>query len=45
VAEEFPKFIKTGDAATVKLTPSKPIVVDLVSEFPPLGRFTVRDLK
>jgi len=45
VTEEFPKFIKSGDAAIVKLTPSKPMVVEAFSEFPPLGRFAVRDMK
>merc|ERR1712153_172269 len=45
VTEEFPKFIKSGDVAIVKLTPSKPMVVEAFSEFPPLGRFAVRDMK
>jgi elongation factor 1-alpha len=45
VTEEFPKFIKSGDAAIVKLTPSKSMVVEAFSEFPPLGRFAVRDMK
>jgi len=45
VTEEFPKFIKSGDAAIVRLTPSKPMVVEAFSEFPPLGRFAVRDMK
>ena len=45
VTEEFPKFIKSGDAAIVKLIPSKPMVVEAFSEFPPLGRFAVRDMK
>merc|ERR1711965_1264001 len=45
VTEEFPKHIKSGDAAIVKLTPSKPMVVEPFSEFPPLGRFAVRDMK
>jgi len=45
VTEEFPKSIKSGDAAIVKLTPSKPMVVEPFSEFPPLGRFAVRDMK
>merc|ERR1711907_910660 len=45
VTEEFPKFIKSGDAAIVKLPPSKPMVVEAFSEFPPLGRFAVRDMK
>ena len=45
VTEEFPKYIKSGDAAIVKMTPSKPMVVEAFSEFPPLGRFAVRDMK
>merc|ERR550534_1947761 len=45
VTEEFPKFIKSGDAAIVKMTPSKMMVVEAFSEFPPLGRFAVRDMK
>jgi len=45
VIEENPKFIKSGDAAIVKLEPSKPMVVEAFSEFPPLGRFAVRDMK
>merc|ERR1712087_503279 len=42
--EDDPKFIKSGDAAIVKLTPSKPMCVEAFSEFPPLGRFAVRDM-
>jgi len=45
VTEEFPKSIKSGDAAIVRMTPSKPMVVEAFSEFPPLGRFAVRDMK
>eukprot|EP00356_Strombidium_inclinatum_P002361 CAMPEP_0170479364 /NCGR_PEP_ID=MMETSP0208-20121228/622_1 /TAXON_ID=197538 /ORGANISM="Strombidium inclinatum, Strain S3" /LENGTH=442 /DNA_ID=CAMNT_0010751745 /DNA_START=20 /DNA_END=1348 /DNA_ORIENTATION=+ len=45
VTEEFPKAIKSGDAAIVKLTPSKPMVIESFAEFPPLGRFAVRDMK
>jgi elongation factor 1-alpha len=45
VTEEFPKAIKTGDAAIVKMIPSKPMVVESFQEFPPLGRFAVRDMK
>lgn len=43
--EDAPKFIKTGDAALVELVPSKPMVVESFSEFPPLGRFAVRDMR
>jgi len=45
VTEEFPKFIKSGDAGIVRMTPSKPMVVEAFNEFPPLGRFAVRDMK
>lgn len=29
----------------VKLEPSKPMVVEAFTEYPPLGRFAVRDMK
>jgi len=45
VIEEEPKFIKTGDAAMVNLIPTKPMCVEVFSEYPPLGRFAVRDMK
>jgi elongation factor 1-alpha len=45
VTEEFPKHIKSGDAGIVRMTPSKPMVVEAFNEFPPLGRFAVRDMK
>jgi len=44
-SEEFPKFIKNQDAAIVKLSPSKPMVIESFKEYPPLGRFAVRDMK
>jgi len=43
--EKLPKFIKSGDAAIVKFEPSKPMCVEPFSEFPPLGRFAVRDMR
>jgi len=43
--EEAPKNIKNGDAAIVKLVPSKPMCVESFSEYPPLGRFAVRDMR
>jgi len=43
--EQNPKFIKSGDAAIVTLVPSKPMCVEAFSEFPPLGRFAVRDMR
>ena len=45
ITEEFPKSIKSGDAGIVRMTPSKPMVVEAFSAFPPLGRFAVRDMK
>jgi len=45
VTEEFPKHIQSGDASIVKMIPSKPLTVEAFSEFPPLGRFAVRDMK
>jgi len=43
--EDNPKFIKSGDAAIVQLVPSKPMCVEAFSEYPPLGRFAVRDMR
>merc|ERR1719415_308462 len=43
--EAAPKFIKTGDAGIVKLVPSKPMCVESFADFPPLGRFAVRDMR
>merc|ERR1712113_1287392 len=43
--EDNPKMIKNGDAAMVKMVPSKPMCVEVFSEFPPLGRFACRDMK
>jgi len=43
--EDNPKFVKSGDAAIVTLVPSKPMCVEAFSEYPPLGRFAVRDMK
>lgn len=43
--EKNPKFIKNGDAAFVEMVPSKPMCVEQFTEFPPLGRFAVRDMR
>jgi elongation factor 1-alpha len=43
--EAFPKNIKSGDSAIVKMVPSKPMCVESFSEYPPLGRFAVRDMR
>jgi len=43
--EDNPKMVKSGDAAMVDLVPSKPMCVEAFSQYPPLGRFAVRDMK
>jgi elongation factor 1-alpha len=43
--EENPKFVKSGDAAIVKMIPMKPMCVESFADFPPLGRFAVRDMR
>jgi elongation factor 1-alpha len=43
--EKEPKNIKSGDAAMVKLVPTKPMCVESFQEYPPLGRFAVRDMR
>jgi elongation factor 1-alpha len=40
-----PKSIKSGDAAIIDLVPSKPMCVETFTDFPPLGRFAVRDMR
>ena len=43
--EDFPKFLKSGDAGQIKLAPTKPLCVETFSTYAPLGRFAVRDMK
>jgi len=43
--EKEPKSVKSGDAAMVKLVPTKPMCVETFAEYPPLGRFAVRDMR
>ena len=43
--EDFPKFLKSGDAGQVRLAPTKPFCVETFSTYAPLGRFAVRDMK
>merc|ERR1712168_1351285 len=45
VLEEAPKMVKSGDAAMVKMVPSKPMCVEPFSKYAPLGRFAVRDMR
>ncbi len=44
VVQEKPDFIKTGDAARIKVIPSKPFVIEKQGDFPELARFAVRDM-
>jgi len=43
--EAEPKEIKNQEAAIVQLVPQKGMVVETFNEYPPLGRFAVRDMK
>ena len=45
VLEENPKFVKTGRRRMVTLEPTKPLCVESFAEYPPLGRFAVRDMR
>ena len=42
--QEHPDYIKTGDAAIVKLKPAKLIVIEKQSDIPQLARFAIRDM-
>ncbi|MEM7827019.1 MAG: translation elongation factor EF-1 subunit alpha [Candidatus Aenigmatarchaeota archaeon] len=42
--QEKPDYIKTGDAAIIKVKPTKPLVIEKQSEFPQLARFAIRDM-
>merc|ERR1712032_776603 len=43
--EDNPAKIKSGDAAIVKMLPTKPMCVEPFSSYAPLGRFAVRDMR
>ena len=40
--EERPSYLRKGEAGMVRIVPSKPFVIERVSEIPPLARFAVR---
>jgi len=44
VLEEHPQFIKRGDMATIRVKPTKPLVIEKVSDIPQLARFAIRDM-
>ncbi len=43
VKEENPDFIKRGDAAIVKIKPTKPLVIEKQSEIPHMARLAIMD--
>merc|ERR1712141_563466 len=43
--EDNPSKIKSGDAAIVNMVPSKPMCVEAFTDYAPLGRFAVRDMR
>ncbi|MGI6472144.1 MAG: translation elongation factor EF-1 subunit alpha [Candidatus Methanomethylophilaceae archaeon] len=44
VKEENPDYLKTGDIAFVRCVPTKPMAIETAKEYPPLGRFAIRDM-
>jgi len=44
VTQEKPDFLKTGDAALVKIRPLRPLSIEAYAELPQLGRFAIRDM-
>jgi len=43
--KKLPAFVKTSQAAMIALVPTKPLCLETFSEFAPLGRFAVRDMR
>ncbi|MFP4051795.1 MAG: translation elongation factor EF-1 subunit alpha [Thermoplasmata archaeon] len=44
VEEENPDFLKNGDAAIVKVKPTRNLSIERVEDFSELGRFAIRDM-
>ncbi|MDO8870757.1 MAG: translation elongation factor EF-1 subunit alpha [Methanobacteriaceae archaeon] len=44
VDEENPDYLKTGNAAIVKIKPTKPMVIEKIKDIPHMGRFAIRDM-
>ncbi|MGI0013034.1 MAG: translation elongation factor EF-1 subunit alpha, partial [Nitrososphaera sp.] len=42
--EQNPKFLKTGDAAIVRIKPVRPLAIETFKDFPEIGRFALRDM-
>ena len=45
VVETNPEYLRNGDAAIVTLVPTRPMCVESFAEYPPLGRFAIRDMR
>ncbi|TKC47526.1 hypothetical protein EI555_018979 [Monodon monoceros] len=43
--EGGPKFLKSSDAAIIDIVPGKPVCVESLSDYPPLGHFAIRDMR
>lgn len=44
IKEYNPEGIRTGDASLVEMIPHKPMVLEVFNNYPPLGRFAIRDM-
>jgi len=44
VVEENPDYIQTGDMATIRVRPTRPLVIERASDLPQLSRFAIRDM-
>ena len=42
--QKNPDFLKSGDVAIVRIKPLKAVVIEKFADFPPLGRFAIRDM-
>ena len=45
VLELDPEGVSEGEACIVEMEPTKPLSLESFHEFPPLGRFSVRDMR
>jgi len=43
--QDNPESVKNGDSAIINLIPTKPFCVESYKDYPPLGRFAVRDMR
>ncbi len=44
VVEENPDYIQTGDMATIKVRPTRPLIIETATELPQISRFAIRDM-